>query len=233
MKHFSKVYAIIPARGGSKGLKNKNIKELAGKSLIEYSIEAALKCSYISRVIVSTEDLKIKQISQNCGAEVFDRPFELASDTAKTSDVVLHVLEKFQQENDCPEYIALLQPTSPMRTSDHLLSCIEAFFESDSACAISVTESEDHPYKSFIIENEILEPLFDIKYLESPRQTLPKTFRPNGAIFLISSELFLEKKVFYVSPAMPFYMSNETSVDIDTEFDFFMVESMLKQLKYN
>jgi len=229
MKQLHKIFAIIPARGGSKGIKHKNIKKLAGKKLIEYSIEAALKCPYISRVIVSTEDPQIKQVSLNCGAEIFDRPLELASDTAKTNVVVKHVLEKLKQEKDSPEYFVLLQPTSPMRTSDHLMSCIEDFFEVDSSCAISVTETEDHPYKNFIIENEMLEPLFDAKYLESPRQKLPKVFRPNGAIFLMSSELFLEKNTFYVQPAMPFYMSNETSIDIDTEFDFFLIESMLKQ----
>jgi len=233
MLKVNKVDAIIPARGGSKGLKHKNIKIMAGKKLIEYSIEAALKCPKISRVIVSTEDSEIKQVSLKSGAEVFDRPLELASDTAQTHGVARHVLDKLKQENDCPKYFVLLQPTSPLRTSKHLTACIEDFVKSNAACAISVTEVEDHPYKDFLIENDMLKPLFNAKSFESRRQDLPKVFRPNGAIFLISSALFLEKNVFFVPPAMPFIMSNEESIDIDTEFDFFVAESLLKRFECN
>jgi len=222
------VYAIIPARGGSKGVPRKNIKTIAGKPLIAYSIEAAINCPRISRVIVSTEDAEIKQISLNYGADIIDRPVELASDSAQTHQVVSHVLKKLKKEECLPQYFVVLQPTSPLRKSKHITNCIDNFFESNAVCAISVTEVEDHPYKNFTLENEFLKPLFKAIYFEMRRQDLPKVLRPNGAIFLMPSETFLLKNVFYIHPAMPFLMSNEESIDIDSEFDFLLAELYLK-----
>jgi len=223
------VDAIIPARGSSKGLPRKNIRKIYGKPLIAYSIEAATECPGIRHCIVSTEDSEIKQVSLDYGVEVVDRPLELATDSAQTNVVVRHVLETLLQENNLPEYFALLQPTSPLRTAGHIQSCIDAFFNSNAACAMSVTETEHHPYKNFTMENAYLEPLFDAESVEKRRQDLPTIFRPNGAIFLMSSNLFLSKNVFFVQPALPYLMDQEASIDIDNMFDLLLAEFIVKR----
>ncbi|UOF91402.1 acylneuraminate cytidylyltransferase family protein [Fodinisporobacter ferrooxydans] len=212
--------AIIPARGGSKGIPKKNLTDLNGRPLISYSIEAALHCPFIHRCIVSTEDEQIKNISLQWGAEVIDRPDSLSTDVSLTQDVVEHVLDVLQQEGELPDYFVLLQPTSPLRNASHIESCIEQFFAHDAACAISVTEAEHHPYKMFFLDDEqSLQPFRDEATLSQPRQLLPKVYRQNGAIYLMNTSLFLEKKSFFAQPAYPFVMSNEESIDIDTKRD--------------
>jgi CMP-N,N'-diacetyllegionaminic acid synthase len=222
-----KVYAIITARGGSKGLLGKNLRLLNGKPLIAYSILAARGCPYISRCIVSTEDDEIRRESIKWGAEVIDRPHELATDNALSQDVVRHVLEKLRSEKDIPDFFTLLQPTSPLRTAEHLKSCLDAFFKADALCTLSVTEAEHHPYKAFITEGDILHPFFDIESLDKPRQTLPKVYRQNGAIYVINSEIFLKENTFFVPPVLPFVMGREESIDIDTEFDLRMAQLVM------
>lgn len=228
MEEAKIVYAIIPARGGSKGLSQKNVKLLAGKPLIAYSIEAAFQCPGISRCFVSTEDAKIKQVSLDFGVEVIDRPEEYATDQSQTHEVVRHALEELKGIGNIPDYFILLQPTSPLRTSKHIQSCMNAFFASDVACVISVTETDHHPYKDFVVENGLLQPLFDVSSVEKRRQALPEVFRPNGAIYMMSSQLFIEKNSFFVPPALPFLMDREASIDIDTAFDLLMAELILK-----
>lgn len=227
MKIAPKIFAIIPARGGSKGLPRKNIKNLAGKPLIAYSIQAGLNCNKISRVIVSTEDSEIKKVSLDWGAEVIDRPKELATDNALIRDVVLHVLENLINECDLPIFFVLLQPTSPLRTTAHIESCLDSFFASNAKCAISVTEVDNHPYKAFRLKSGYLYPLFDIDYLDQSRQKLPKIFRQNGAIYIMQTKIFLKKKKFFVHPAMPFIMNRYVSIDIDTAFDHFICDTIL------
>lgn len=207
----------------------KNLRLLNGKPLIAYSILAAKGCASISRCIVSTENPEIKKVSLQWGAEVIDRPLELASDLALSQDVVRHVLERLRNENDLPEFFALLQPTSPLRNAVHLQSCLDAFLKSDALCAISVTEADHHPYKLFSFERNVLSPLFDVESLDKPRQMLPKLYRQNGAIYIMRTELFLEKNSFFISPAMPFFMTREESVDIDTEFDLMIAGFFLER----
>lgn len=227
MKLPPKIFAIVPARGGSKGLPRKNIKTLAGKPLIAYSIQAGLNCNEISRVIVSTEDSEIKKVSLDWGADVIDRPVELATDNALTRDVVLHVLDNLSNESDLPDFFVLLQPTSPLRTAAHIKSCLDSFFASNAKCAISVTEADHHPYKAFRLKSGYLHPLFDIDYLDQSRQKLPKIFRQNGAIYVMQTKIFLKKKIFFVHPAMPFIMNRNVSIDIDTALDHFICEIIL------
>lgn len=222
------VIAIIPARGGSKGLSRKNLRLLAGKPLIAHSILAALECSQISRCIVSTEDPEIRHVSMEYGAEVVDRPAELATDLALSADVVRHVLEALSETSHQPEYFVLLQPTSPLRTSHHIQQCLQAFLASSAACTVSVTEAEHHPYKDFILDNGFLQPLFGMEYLSQPRQRLPAVYRPNGAIYAMKSQTFLERNSFFVEFALPYIMGSEGSIDIDSDFDLLIAELMLE-----
>lgn len=223
------IVAIITARGGSKGLPRKNIRMLNNKPLISYSIMAALQCRYISRCIVSTEDPEIKKISIEWGADVISRPDYLATDQALSRDVVRHVLETVKDDEKLPEYFVLLQPTSPLRTAEHLSSCIEKFLAMEYLSAVSMTEVEHHPYKDFFLSENKLEPLFGQEYLDKPRQSLPRVYRQNGAIYLMRSDVFLAHNSFCVSPIYPFVMDRLASIDIDTQDDLMYAELIMQR----
>jgi len=222
------IYAIITARGGSKGLHRKNLQPLAGIPLICHTIRAALDCKEINRCVVTTEDPEIKKISLKWGSEVIDRPIRLASDTSLSKDAVRHVLEVLHKKADIPKYFILLQPTSPIRTASHISACINALFQSNAKSAISVTEAEHHPAKMFFYKNNVLSPVFSEEQLESPRQLLPIAYRQNGAIYLTPRDLFLRKNSFFIQPIMPFFMKKEESIDIDSAEDLVLCEQLLK-----
>lgn len=224
MKEKISISAIITARGGSKGLPRKNILPFLGKPLIAHSILAALNCPAIKGCFVTTDDAQIKKISLEWGAQVIDRPAELATDRASSVDAVRHALKALERDGRLPDYFALLQPTSPLRGALHLTTCIKDFLKSGMNCAISVNESRHHPYKSLRAEGARLLPLIDEESLEAPRQSLPKVYCLNGAIYVMASKLFLQKNAFFVPPVMPFIMSEEDSVEIDTEFDLRLAE---------
>lgn len=207
--------AIITARGGSKGLSRKNVRDLAGHPLIAYSIEAALATVSVDRCIVSTEDAEIRDVSLAYGAEVIDRPVELAQDTTRSADVVRHVLSSLSAVGAMPEHFVLLQPTSPLRHQGHLDACLQAYFGAEVCCALSVCELAHHPYKALRLEAGRLEPLFHEADLDRPRQQLPEAYRQNGAIYVMATKTFLEVDRFYARPALPFVMSQRESVDID------------------
>lgn len=228
---YPRTVAIVTARGGSKGLPRKNLRDLAGKPLIAYSIEAALECPYISSCLVTTEDEKIKEVSLQWGAQIIDRPPELASDTALHQDVIKHALRDLDEKEGLPPYFVLLQPTSPLRTAQHLSQCLESFFLSNASCAVSISEVEHHPYKTLKWEEDELKPLFGLQDLDKPRQLLPKIAAPNGAIYVMPSQLFLDKSSFFVPPVFPYYMSRWDSVDIDDEFDLFICSQVLQYNK--
>jgi len=225
---MNNIIAIIPARGGSKRIPKKNIKQLCGKPLIEYTIESALKSRFLDRIIVSTENEEIAKISKDLGAEVIIRPDELALDITPTDDVVQNVLEKMKvNQNYFPEIIVLLQPTSPLRTTDDIDNAIEKFKNSKCESLIGVTEYDHSPYWAFEIENGLLKSIFGRKkFLRS--QELPKLYRPNGSIFITKSDTFVKYRSFYTKHIIPFIMSYERSIDIDNELDFLLSELILK-----
>lgn len=219
--------AIITARGGSKGIPQKNIHPLAGKPLIFYTIEAARNCRYINDCYVTTDDEEIKEISLKYGAKVIDRPATLAGDHSLSSDAVVHALEFLEKESNLPEFFTLLQPTSPLRNSNHLTECLKSFWVSDCLSCVSVTEADHHPLKMTISVNGMLKPVLDVESLEAPRQKLPQAFRINGAIYVLKSSLFLQKKTFFVEPVHPYPMSVEESLDIDAIDDLMRAEQYL------
>lgn len=219
--------AIITARGGSKNLPHKNVLQLAGRPMIAYTIEAALRCPLVGRCIVTTDDPEIKAIAVAEGAEVLDRPAALATDHASSEDAVAHVLDWLDSHNELPTYFTLLQPTSPLRNAKHLADCLSQFLTSDFACVISVCAVDHHPYKSFTLTNGQLQPLGRIDQLSVPRQSLPEAFRQNGAIYAMRSETFCAGHTFFSAPAMPYVMREEDSIDVDTRLDFEMAERML------
>ena len=226
---MKRVTAIITARGGSKGIPRKNVRQVCGKPLIAYSIEAALNCALIDACYVTTDDDEIKEVSRRWGAQVIDRPAELATDTSLSSDAVAHALHFLKEQGRFPEYFVLLQPTSPLRTAKHLEECLQGFMLSGMKSAVSVTEAEHHPWKMLISGAHGLQPLKDLQSLESPRQLLPKAYRINGAMYCLSSELFLETMSFYIEPAYTYPMSQLDSLDIDSEMDLKILEMLVQE----
>ncbi len=225
------ILAIIPARGGSKGVPRKNIRLLVGKPLIAYSIEAALKSRYIDRVVVSTEDEEIAETARRWGAEVIRRPKKLARDDTPTIDVIIHVLDYLRKEEKyIPDIVVLLQPTSPLRTREDIDNAIEHFLNNqDCLSLVSVTEFEHPPWWALKIENGYLSPIFNEEYIRMRRQDLPKAYKPNGAIFISTPKVLYEYKTFYTPKTIAYIMPPERSIDIDTEFDFLIAEFLIKK----
>lgn len=213
--------AIIPARGGSKGLPGKNIKLLNGKPLIAYTIEAALNSKSISRVIVSTDDDEIAEISKQYGAEIpFMRPDFLATDSAAAVDVYNYTLERLENEEDkiITEFI-VLQPTSPLRTSVHIEEAIDLYRTKKADSVISYCQ-EEHPifWHKFKNEEDGIEEIFEQNYLKN-RQEIRPTFYPNGAIYIFKREL-IRNEIYVNENSYMYLMERNSSVDIDTQEDW-------------
>jgi len=226
MFNQKKILAVIPARGGSKGVPKKNIKPAGGKPLVAWMIEAAKKSGYIDRLILSSDDDEIIKAAQKYGCEVpFVRPAELAQDKSSASDVILHALNKIPGY----DYVMLLQPTSPLTISADIDGCIELCISSNAKSVVSVTEPEKSPYWMFNmgIENK-LSSLLGEKYLNKRRQDLPCVYMPTGAIYIAELEWFLKNKSFYSESTAGYEIPIERYLDIDTEFDFKMFEMIRK-----
>ncbi len=218
------VLALIPARGGSKGLPGKNIMLFAGKPLIAWTIEEAKKSKYIDRLIVSTDSEEIAEISRKFGAEVpFLRPEKISTDSASTIDVIedaLNRLINFQSSSF--EYCILLQPTSPLRTVKHInesFGLLNKNDQSDSVISVQAIKENPHWMKK-INENGFLEDLLDTNDNYNRRQDLPNYYRFNGAIYLFSIKSFLKSKKIMSKKTLPYIMGEKSSVDIDTLSDF-------------
>lgn len=219
-----KVLAIVPARGGSRGLPRKNLLKLGGIPLVARTILAARQCPHIGCCLLTSDNPEIRAVGIEYGAEIVHRPAELADDLATSQAVVRHALEHLAA---LPEYFVLLQPTSPFRTAAHITACIEAFFRSEAQSAISVTQAKDSPFKAFVEKDGALQPLFDIAALHAPRQALPHVYNQNGAIYLASSAAFLRTNRFFIAPVMPFVMDAGASIDIDTALDWRIAECLI------
>lgn len=216
-----KIVAIITARGGSKGLPKKNVLPLNGKPLIAYTIEAAVKSHIFDKVVVTTDDEEIKNVSLSFGAEVIDRPAELATDSASSIDVLLHALESLQEEQFT--HFMLLQPTSPLRDKYHIREAVDLYKEQRGNSLVSVVEEQHPPYKLLVENGEEVIPLFSEKHLTMPRQQLLKTYRINGAMYLANTVLFLSSKNLFEKPLFIYKMSQKNSMDIDNQDDLNLV----------
>ena len=224
--------AIIPARGGSKGLPGKNIKLLGDLPLICHTIKAALDSNLIDRVIVSTENDEIASIAKNCGAEVpFMRSIDLASDTSLAMDSYLQVVDMITKENSKPieSFVALL-PTVPLRTSKDIDKAIQIFNDKNANSVISVVEASTPVYWHRSISKEgILENFLPEFNALKNRQELKKTYLPNGAIYVFRTEVLRSTREYYTSKTYPYIMPKERSADIDDNFDFEWARYLFKK----
>lgn len=226
-----KVLAIIPARGGSKGVPRKNVKELNGKPLIFYTIDAARKSKYVNRLVVSTDDKEIAMISKNYGAELpCLRPLQLSADNSPTIDCVIHMLNWLKEnENYVPDYVCLLQCTSPLRKAEDIDGTIEKALSTNMDGAISVCEAEINPYWVNVFDGDNLRYFLKEGQKIKRRQDLPEVYRMNGAVYVIKTDILLKQKTFETDNIAGYIMSNENSIDIDTETDFKIAELFMKE----
>ncbi len=230
---MTKVLAIIPARSGSKGVINKNIKSLDGHPLISYTISQAKKSKLISKTIVSTDSKKISEIAESYGAQApFIRPKELSQDHSLTYDVVKHCIDFFNKQNDTYDIIVLLQPTTPLRPFKVIDKAIEMLLNDNSInSVVSVVDVEgNHPNRMKIIKNGKL-----INYVNQgfedmrPRKELPKVYIRSGAIYAIRCKNFISEKSLVSKDCAPIIMKYEDTINIDNLSDFNYCEFLLKR----
>lgn len=225
--------AIIPARGGSKGLPGKNIRDLNGIPLIAHTIKAALETKSIDRVIVSTDDLEIAQVAREFGAEVpFMRPDYLATDNAQAVDVYLHVIDFLMDNGEAPiRNFMVLLPTAPLRNSMHIEKAIQLFIEEGAKTLISVKEAETPVawYFNKDNRNRISNAGFGNGSAVKNRQVNQAYYVPNGAIYILDYELLKKERTYYCDNTIAFQMNAEDSIDIDTLLDFEFAEFLMKK----
>lgn len=228
---MSETVGLITARGGSKSIPQKNIKMLAGKPLIVWTIDAALQCKELSRVIVSTDDEKIADVAHQWGAEVpFIRPAELARDDSSSVSAVLHAIH-WMEENEgfFPDHVMLLQPTSPFRTAEDIQQSIELARKHQAVAVISVCEAERHPYLcKRILDNGTLADFMTTEMGYLRRQDLPPAYAVNGAIYLNQRSSLLQDQTFLPTGTIAYVMPQERSLDVDTPWDWYMAELIMK-----
>ncbi|MGE3549978.1 MAG: 2-C-methyl-D-erythritol 4-phosphate cytidylyltransferase [Geobacter sp.] len=220
------VLAIIPARGGSKGVPRKNIRELAGKPLIAWSIEAAKKSQYIDRIVISTDDQEIAEVATQWGGEVpFFRPAELAQDNTPGIAPVLHMLDNLKPSYDL---VVLLQPTSPLRTVEDIDGVIALLDSNNAKSCVSVVTPNKSPYWMYTIEKDgNVHPVLEGDY--SRRQDLPSVYALNGAVYAADVAWLHDKKTFLDKQTLAYIMTKERSIDIDYELDFKFVELVMQE----
>jgi len=233
-----KIYAIIPARGGSKGLPGKNVKDVGGKPLIAWTIESARSIPEISKVIVNTDDEEIAEVSRRHGAEIFLRPKELAEDLTEDLPVFIHHLEELKSKGDLPDMVVDLRATAPLRRAHRISEGIKILSDlgkekADSVRAVS--KASKHPFKMWNVEGDYIKPFLGKDFTgidepyNAPRQILPKVYQNNGSMNAFWSETILDKKSMTGDKIAGFVMEDWESVNIDNELDFMQVEHMMKK----
>lgn len=225
-----KILAIIPARAGSKGIKNKNIVELAGQPLIHYTIKEAEKVAELDRIIVSTENELIKSVCDQIGDYVpFMRPVEFAQDHSRTIDLVEDIIHRLEHDyNETYDYICLLQPTSPLRIAQDIQDCIEIIKKQKNGSVVSLVKvDEPHPYKMKIIEKGEIKALIPGANSSIPRQELPEVYELNGAIYLSETKGLIESRNFFTKPCIPYKMPEYRSVNINNKRDLDYAKALL------
>lgn len=219
--------AVIPVRGGSKGIPRKNLYRLGRDTLLERAIKLGLACGRVDRVVVSTDDAEMHEIASRYGVAAPSlRPAHLATDTARTVDVVLDLLDQISVSN---AYILLLQATSPLRTLSDLEQLLDIFEKptGDAEAIVSLTkQDEPHPNKIQKMEDGFVRSYLNVDSTV-PRQTLPKVFRLNGAFYLIHANTLRSKTTFLPPRTLPYIMPPERSINLDGPLDLILLEALV------
>jgi N-acylneuraminate cytidylyltransferase len=224
-----RVIAVIPARGGSKSIPRKNLALLGGRPLIEWSIAVAHSSPSVDRVLVSTDDSEIGEVSRGLGAEVYPRPPELATDEALVIDALRDVIRVLRREGEPAEILILLEPTCPLRATEDVEECVRLVGEGwDSAATFRTAEL--HPHRAWRIVDGVPQPFIDGAVPWLPRQLLPPAFQLNGAVYAVRMERLLDPSEIglLVGRTAAVIMPPERSVDIDTTHDLAVAEALLR-----
>jgi N-acylneuraminate cytidylyltransferase/CMP-N,N'-diacetyllegionaminic acid synthase len=227
-----KILGVIPARGGSKGILGKNLIEVGGKPLIAWTIEAALRSGALDRLMVSTDDEEIADVARKCGAEVpWYRPDELARDDSAIIDGLIYEVKRLENDlNYIADLVMLLQPTSPLRTSENIIEAVELHKEKKASSVVSVCEALNHPYLIKKVDDQgRLSNFLDLPIPETSmnRQNLPPAYMLNGAIYLFERKVLLAKKSLYGNPTFAYVMPQYKSHDIDDHFDLAFINLLI------
>jgi CMP-N-acetylneuraminic acid synthetase len=230
-----KILAVIPARGGSKGVPGKNIKIIDGLPLISYSINVALDVFSPCDIVVSSDWDKILNIAQGYGVSIHKRDRELASDVSPIADTIFAVLNEFEKKNNTIyDLIMLLQPTSPIREMFHLEEAIDRInTHKDTNSLISVCKMTDmHPARMYNIKNEYLKPIIP-EYETLHRQDIPPAYYRNGSIYIVRRNEFVKTNSLMTKPSIPYIMDVKYLANIDDYRDFLIAETLIKAWKNN
>jgi N-acylneuraminate cytidylyltransferase/CMP-N,N'-diacetyllegionaminic acid synthase len=224
-----RIIALIPARGGSKGLPGKNIRELAGRPLLAWSIEAARQSRFVDHVAVSTDNREIADVAEAAGGKVpFLRPAHLATDDASSFDALIHALDWYDGKGNDFDLVVWLQPTSPLRTGEDIDQAIELYFEKEAEAIVSVCETDHHPWWSNVLPDDAcMADFLRPEVLNTNRQDLPLHYRLNGALYIGSPGFLRDRQSFFGDLTFAYIMPKERSIDIDDIFDFKLAEFLL------
>lgn len=230
-----KILAIIPARSGSKGLRDKNIRQLAGKPLLQWTIESAIQSGCCDEIMVSTDSDTYAEIARSCGASVpWLRPQNLSSDDASSNDLIQHVLDSYAKEGALFDVFVLLQPTSPLRNASDILNAITLLLDIEANSVVSVCETDHSPlWSNTLPQDGSMEHFIRDEVIGKRRQELPVFYRLNGAIYVLNVVFFQTKNTFLGSGSYAYVMPAERSVDIDTLIDFQLAEVILNSVSKN
>jgi len=232
MYRGKRILSIIPARGGSKGLPRKNILPLLGKPLLVWTLEQALRSNYCDKVMVSTDDVEIAEVARKNGADVpFMRPKELAADTTPMFKVVAHALSFYKSKGIFFDYVAILQPTSPLRKADDIDNAIKMLIdhEKEGDSLVSLGEAhKEHPSMVQKIVGGYVKPYEVQPKKVFRRQDLVRLFSPNGLIFISKTEKILKYETFYQRRAIPYHVERWQNFEVDDLVDFICIEAILK-----
>lgn len=221
-----RVLAVVPARSGSKGLPGKNLRQLGDRPLVAWSVPEAKKSRYIDKLVLSSDSDEILDVGRAYGFdEVIKRPSELATDTARAEDVLIHALEA---QDEHFGYILMLHSTVPLRQAEDIDGSIELCHRAGAPACVAVAEPAKSPYWMFQrAEKDCLEPLFGWENLRKRRQDLPSAYIPTGAVFVATTEWFCKTRDFYCDRTVGYVMPNSRAIDIDAETDFQLVAWIL------
>ena len=229
-----KIIAIIPARGGSKGLLNKNIKKISEKPLIYWTLKRVKESKLIDKYFISTDSIKIKNVCEKIGFDIpVLRPSEFAEDDSPSSDVVIHALDYFKKLSLKFDYVVLLEPTSPLRKSDDIDNAIKKLIDDQSSdTLVSLGEVHmEHPSitKKIKTKERHISPFVEEEKVFFQRQQFQKAYFPYGVVYIAKTNYFRNKKTFYSEKTLPFFIERWQNYEIDDQIDFDINELLMKK----
>jgi CMP-N,N'-diacetyllegionaminic acid synthase len=233
--NVKKILAIIPARGGSKGLLGKNIMPLLGKPLVAWTIEQAQHSKYIDEIFLSTDSADIAKISEDFGIKIpFLRPPALSSDIATSIDVVFHVINYYETNNILFDFVILLEPTSPLRKENDIDLAIELLLKNETADGI-ISLGEVHLEHPMIVkktnsQGKIVPYIANAKKIFQRQQT-DNAYFPYGVIYMIKTKVFKHKRTFYTNNIIPYFIERWQNYEVDDIYDLIAIEAILEKIK--